>query len=179
MNNIVIVTDRLYIRKLNFKDLKNFSLLENNELVRKYIPNLNKSTIYECRDILKKHINKYNYGNGLNTWALELRDTNEFLGITGFRYLEDLKEVEIGIRLLPTYWKMGYATEVGKALIRYGFSELSLKKIIAMALPENKNSIKSLENIGLDFDRYGYFRGSKVAFFKKTIYDNDVYKFYI
>lgn len=179
MNKIIIVTDRLFIRELRLSDLKNFSSLENNELVRKYIPNLSKSTIYECKDILKKHINKYHYGNGLNTWALESRDLNEFIGITGYRYLEDIKEVEIGIRLLPDYWKLGYATEVGKALIRYGFSELGLRKIIAMALPQNENSIKSLENIGLDFDRYGYFRGSRVAFYKKTKYDKDIYKFYI
>lgn len=179
MKKEVIVTDRLVFRELCMNDLNQFYMLENNPQVRKYIPNLRKTTINECKETLKKHIYKYSYGNGLNTWALESRETDSFIGITGYRYLDEINNVEIGIRLLPDSWGNGYATETGKALIRYGFSVLGLDKIIAMALPENEKSVKSLENIGLDFEKHGYFRGSKVIFYKKERYDKDIYKFFI
>ncbi|QSX06938.1 GNAT family N-acetyltransferase [Sedimentibacter sp. zth1] len=171
MNNEIIITERLIIRELTIGDLIDFYKLENDPQVRKYIPNMYRSTFNECRDNLRKHINKYSYNSGLHTWGVVLEENKEFIGITGYRYLKDLNAVEIGIRLLPDYWSKGYATESGKALLTYGFTELGLKEIIAMALPENKKSMKSLENIGMEFEGYGYFRGSLVAYFKKERYN--------
>ena len=166
--NEKVITNRLIFRELNIHDIDDFYDLETNPLVRKYIPNMRNLSYSECKDSLKRHIDKYNDGTGIETWAVVLQDSRKFIGITGFRYLDELNKVEIGIRLLPEYWSNGYATETGKALIQYAFKRLGLKEIIAMALPENEKSIKSLENIGLGFDGYGYFGGSRVAYYKAT-----------
>ncbi len=164
--NEKIITNRLMFRELSMKDIDEYYKLEKDPLVRKYIPNMRNSTYNECRESLKKYIDKYNDGTGIDTWAVALRENRKFIGITGYRYLEELDKVEIGIRLMPDYWGNGYATETGRALIQYAFKRLGLKEIIAMAVPENEKSMKSLENIGLDFDGYGYFSGTRVAFFK-------------
>lgn len=165
-----IITKRLIFRELSMEDLNDFYKLENNDLVRKYIPNMNKTTYYECKDNLFRIIKNYNANTGIDTLAVTLKEDRTFIGITGFRYLEEIKNTEIGIRLLPEYWGNGYATETGKALINYAFYNLRLEEIIAMALPENERSMKSLENIGLDFIGFGYFRGSKVAYFGSNVY---------
>ncbi len=164
--NEAIVTSRLIFRELSMNDINEFYKLEKDPLVRKYIPNIRNSTYAECKESLKKHIDKYKDGTGIYTWAVVLRENRKFIGITGCRYLEELDKVEMGIRLMPDYWGNGYATETGKALIQYAFKRLRLNEIIAMAVPENEKSMKSLQNIGLDFDGYGYFAGSRVAFFK-------------
>ncbi len=163
-----IKTQRLIFRDLTLNDIDDYYNLERNPLVRKYIPNMRNTTYNECRESLKKHIDKYKDGTGIYTWAVVLRESGNFIGITGYRYLEELDKVEIGIQLMPDYWGNGYATETGKVLIKYAFTMLNLREIIAMALPENEKSMKSLENVGLDFDGFGNFRGSKVAFFKAT-----------
>lgn len=166
--NEVIITSRLIFRELSMKDIDEYYKLEKDPLVRKYIPNIRNSTYAECKESLKKHIDKYKDRTGIYTWAVVLRENKKFIGITGYRYLEELDKVEMGIRLMPDYWGNGYATETGRALIQYAFKRLGLNEIIAMAVPENEKSMKSLENIGLDFDGYGHFAGSRVAFFKAT-----------
>ncbi len=163
-----VITNRLIFREFNLNDIDDYYNLERNPMVRKYIPNMRNSSFYECKESLRKHIDKYKDGTGIDTWAVVLRENGKFIGITGFRYLEELDKVEIGIRLMPEYWGNGYATETGKALIQYAFNRLGLDEIVAMAIPENEKSMKSLENIGLDFDGYGYFSGSRVAFYKAT-----------
>lgn len=166
--NEIIVTNRLMFREFSMKDIDDFYKLEKDPLVRKYIPNIRNTTYAECKESLKKYIDKYKDGTGIQTWAVALRENRKFIGITGFRYLDELDKVEIGIRLMPDYWGSGYATETGRALIQYGFKRLGLKEIIAMAVPENERSMKSLQSIGLEFDGYGYFAGTIVAFFKAT-----------
>ncbi len=166
--NEIILTNRLVLRELSMKDIDDFYKMEKDPLVRKYIPNLRNSTYSECKESLKKHIEKYKDGTSIQTWALTLNDSKEFIGIAGFRYMNKLGKVEIGIRMMPNYWGNGYATETGKALVDYGFKVLGLKEIIAMAVPENERSMKALKSIGLIFDRYDWFAGSRVAFFKAT-----------
>lgn len=67
--------------------------------------------------------------------------------------LYEANDVEIGYRLQRVFWGKGYATEVGKALIRKGFLELGVKRIVASALSENQASIRVMEKIGLKFER--------------------------
>lgn len=166
--NEIIITQRLVFREFSMNDIDEYYKLEKDPLVRKYIPNMRNSTYSECKESLKKYIDKYKDETGIQTWAVVLRENRKFIGITGYRYLEELEKVEIGIRLMPDYWGSGYATETGKALVQFAFRRLGLNEIIAMAVPENEKSMKSLENIGLNFDGYGYFAGSRVAFFKAT-----------
>lgn len=166
--NEIIITQRLVFREFSMNDIDEYYKLEKDPLVRKYIPNMRNSTYSECKESLKKYIDKYKDETGIQTWAVVLRENRKFIGITGYRYLDELEKVEIGIRLMPDYWGSGYATETGKALVQFAFRRLGLNEIIAMAVPENEKSMKSLENIGLNFDGYGYFAGSRVAFFKAT-----------
>lgn len=163
-----VITNRLIFRDFSMNDIDDYYKLEKDPMVRKYIPNMRNTTYNECKESLKKYIDKYKDGTGVDTWAVILRENRKFIGITGFRYIEELDKIEIGIRLMPEYWGNGYATETGKALIQYAFKRLGLNEIIAMALPENEKSMSSLENIGLDFDGYGYFGGARVAFYKAT-----------
>lgn len=43
----------------------------------------------------------------------------------------------MGYRFLPKYWGQGFATEVAKASINYGFEKLNLKAIYAITDVEN------------------------------------------
>lgn len=167
-----VITNRLIFREFNMNDLNDYYNLEKNPMVRKYVPNMRNTTYNECRESLKRYIAKYNDGTGIDTWAVVTRENRDFIGITGLRYLEEFDKVEMGIRLLPEYWGNGYATETGKALIQYAFKRLGLDEIMAMALPENEKSIKSLENIGLNFEGYGHFGGARVALYKTSKYIN-------
>jgi ribosomal-protein-alanine N-acetyltransferase len=45
------------------------------------------------------------------------------------------------------------ATEAARASVRFGFTELRLKRIIGLVMPENIASVRVLEKTGLRFSR--------------------------
>jgi RimJ/RimL family protein N-acetyltransferase len=57
--------------------------------------------------------------------------------------------VEIGYRLARACWGKGYATEAAAALVRYGFVNLNLPLITAIAQTRNVSSNRVIQKIGL------------------------------
>ena len=58
-------------------------------------------------------------------------------------------EASLGWILHRDYWKQGYGTEVGKALLQFGFEELNLHRITATCDAENYGSYRVMEKIGM------------------------------
>ena len=63
------------------------------------------------------------------------------------------------------YWNKGYATELGKAVIRSAFDTTPIKGIYGMARQENAASRKVLEKIGMDYLGNQVFRNHEDAFY--------------
>ena len=66
-------------------------------------------------------------------------------------------EIEVGYALFKDFWGKGYAVEASEAFLIYGFEELNLEKIVAVANPDNKNSRRVMEKIGMNYDFIGKF----------------------
>lgn len=160
----IIITNRLIIREFVNEDAEDLYKLESDSRVIEYIPGSKLLTLNDCKREIKKNIKNYKTSN-LGNWPIFLNRTNEFIGITSFRYLPSIKKTEIGTKLLPLYWGKGYSTEIGNALIHYGLTKLKLNEIIAMTDPDNIKSIKSLESLGMKFVMYGNYNGYRVAYY--------------
>ena len=50
---------------------------------------------------------------------------------------------------MPAFWGKGYATEVVKTIIKFGFENLKLHRIEAGVATENTRSIRVLEKAGM------------------------------
>lgn len=59
------------------------------------------------------------------------------------------EEAEIGWILHRDYWKQGFATEMGNRLLKFGFKELGLHRIIGHCDSENYASYRVMERIGM------------------------------
>ena len=46
------------------------------------------------------------------------------------------------------YWKQGYATEMGRALVAYGFDKLGIGRIIQGVRRGNPNSVNLMRRLG-------------------------------
>ncbi len=57
--------------------------------------------------------------------------------------------VELGYRLPPAFWGHGYATEAARTLLRYGFEDLGIPLITAIADVRNVSSNRVLGKAGL------------------------------
>jgi len=97
---------------------------------------------------------------GMGLWALERKDTSEFLGQVGLFPVEGKgPEVEVAYELAPRIWGHGYATEAARALVEYGFGELDLRRIVALILPDNARSRKVASKCGLTLEGPARFYG--------------------
>lgn len=91
--------------------------------------------------------------SGWSNWAVELRETGEFIGFIGLsvprRQLPFSPCVEIGWRLKRAAWGHGYATEGAKECLRIGFERLALQEIVSFAALTNTPSIAVMKRIGM------------------------------
>ncbi len=95
--------------------------------------------------------------------VLDARD-GAVLGYAGLQHLEGGKDVEIGYYLARRAWGNGFASELARELVRFGFEKLVLARIVAVVRPENDASKAVLRKAGLDFVEHGYHYGSTVEF---------------
>jgi RimJ/RimL family protein N-acetyltransferase len=82
-------------------------------------------------------------------FMITLRDTGEVAGGMGLIVIRDYARAEIGYWIGVPYWNRGYATESGRAVVRYGFEELSLNRIYAEHFTRNAASGRVMEKIGM------------------------------
>lgn len=160
----IVETERLIIREFEEDDIISLYKIESDERILEFIPWNKLSSLSECRRQLKKIIENYKKGK-LNSWAITIKETGDVIGITQLFYSKKIKGVEIGTKILPEYWSKGYASELTKAVIQYGLYDLDIDEIFAVTDINNAGAIKSLENCGMKFKKYGYYNGSESVFY--------------
>jgi ribosomal-protein-alanine N-acetyltransferase len=83
--------------------------------------------------------------------ALRGEDGGEgpLVGNCGIRILsaED-REAEFGCELDARHWGQGYATEAGRAMLRFAFDDLGLHRVRAECVADNTASARMLERLG-------------------------------
>ena len=83
-------------------------------------------------------------------YAAILESTGQLIGACDLALSETHQNTgEIGWILHQDYWGQGYATEMGHALIDFGFAQLDLHRIIAHCDAENVASAKLMERLGM------------------------------
>jgi RimJ/RimL family protein N-acetyltransferase len=94
--------------------------------------------------------------NGYGLWALEVRDTGEFIGYAGLQpanfEAHFTPAVEIGWRLARPAWGHGYATEGARAAVAYGFGPGGLDEILSWTVPANERSRAVMRRLGMTHD---------------------------
>ena len=79
------------------------------------------------------------------------KSTGAFLGWFHYRPYEDapVDQPELGYRLRRSAWGKGYATEGSRALIRKGFTELGVQRVVAFTYGEHRASRRVMEKAGM------------------------------
>lgn len=89
--------------------------------------------------------------------AATLRSNGVLIGNCGVRVNDpELGEANIGYELDPEHWGRGYATEAARAILAFGFTDLSLHRVWAECVAENVGSAHVLEKLGMR--REAHFR---------------------
>jgi [ribosomal protein S5]-alanine N-acetyltransferase len=87
--------------------------------------------------------------------GIELRSEGKLIGSTGFSSIEEGTGV-FGFVLHKHYWGFGIATEAAQAVVRFGFEQLGLHRVVAECFVEQVASARIFEKLGMR--REGHFR---------------------
>jgi ribosomal-protein-alanine N-acetyltransferase len=155
----IIETERLFYRELVNSDAPSILELDSDPAVHQYLGNQPIKHIAEANEIIT-FIRKQYVDNGIGRWAIIEKNTDNFVGWGGFKLITDKVNghqnyYDLGYRLIKKHWGKGYATEASLAAVNYGFEELLLPVIHAIADVKNLQSRKVLEKCG--FARKGLF----------------------
>ena len=66
---------------------------------------------------------------------------------------DDPGVADLGYRLLQNHWRKGLASEGARELLRYGFDDVGLDRIIAQTMTVNAGSRAVMERVGLSYVR--------------------------
>ena len=126
---IHIETERLIIRDLEAFDAKGIFELDSNPKVHEFLGKNPIKTIEEAEGVING-IRQHYKENGIGRWAIVDKKTNDFIGWTGLKNEQNLREnfsyYDLGFRLRNKYWGKGIATEAAIACLNYGFDTLNL-----------------------------------------------------
>lgn len=149
--SIFIETERLIIKKPCLNNLNEAFILDSDPEVMLFMggPRTLQAT-QEWLDKNIRHYEKHGFGFGF----VYEKATNIFIGRAGLLYLaydDTQPDIEIGYRLHKACWGRGYATELTKALIKWGFENLTVNKLVGIINPDNQRSRRVLEKAGMHY----------------------------
>jgi RimJ/RimL family protein N-acetyltransferase len=153
---VFLETQRLVLRRFSVADADNLVSLDADPDVMRFVPGRIPTSREEIEnDYLPAFLGYYQRYEGYGFWAVIEKDAGDFLGWFHFRPGKDAApgEVELGYRLRKSAWGRGYATEGSRALIRKGFTELGVQRVVAEAMAVNQASRRVMEKAGLTLVR--------------------------
>jgi inorganic pyrophosphatase len=141
LGTVTLETERLILRPLmldDFNAVHSWASNPENTRLMLWGPNNEEET--------KSFLSKTTPGKD---FAVVLKESGDVIGSCGIYPDADNNNGEVGWILHIDYWRHGYGTEIGGALIKYGFEILSLRRIIAEGAAENYGSRRVMERNGM------------------------------
>ncbi len=146
----LFTSERLGFRNWTSDDLDKMYSINSDKEVMEFFPS--QPTRKETIDFITRMQTSF-AKNGYCYFAVEIINTQEFIGFIGLSiqtFEADFTPMtDIGWRLKKSSWGKGFATEGAKACVKYGFEDLNLKTIHAIAPKLNTKSQHVMTKIGM------------------------------
>jgi RimJ/RimL family protein N-acetyltransferase len=153
---VFLETERLVLRRLTMADVDNLVELDGDPDVMHFITGGRPTPRDEIvNEDLPAFLGYYERFGCYGFWAAIEKSTGAFLGWFHFRPAEESApgEAELGYRLHKSAWGKGYGTEGSRALIRKGFTELGVQRVLATTMTVHIASRRVMEKAGLSLTR--------------------------
>lgn len=157
-----IETARLRLRRPTPDDLDGLAQAWGDPDVTRYLPGRRPRTRERTAEVLQELIRHWDQ-HGFGFWSLLLKDREAWISYCGLQYLPDSTAVELAYGLAKPYWGQGLTTEAARAGVRYGFEQLGLERIVALAVPENAASTRVMRHVGMRYEKDAHVHGLDVV----------------
>jgi ribosomal-protein-alanine N-acetyltransferase len=141
----MLMTKRCNLMLISEMDYDSIKLLYVNEDVRKYLGGTVDEVSFKIR--FQMMLDSAHY------WTVNLKETDEFIGLVFLDTYHDRINTEIGYQFLPAFWGKGYAKEAVEKVIEYGINTLNLPTIVAETQTLNEPSCNLLKKVGMTFEK--------------------------
>jgi RimJ/RimL family protein N-acetyltransferase len=144
-------TPRLDLRPYESSDLDHLRAMYSREEVNRYLYSepMGEDALLAS---LEKKVGRREWtgeGTGFNLLGV-LRATGDVVGDVALRLVsEEHRTGEVGFVLKPEFTGCGYATEMAAEMLRVGFDELSLHRVVGRLDARNTGSAAVLERLGM------------------------------
>lgn len=159
-----IETARLHLQQHSASDLDELYLIRSDPEVMRFITGA-PATKEQTLEGLNKHLNRW-AEFGFGSWAIRFKNDPAIVGWCGLDFLDTTTEIEVGYGLAKKYWGLGIATEAAEASLRFGFEQLNLERIVAVAYPQNIASRRVMEKLGMKYVREGFYYGADMVYYQ-------------
>ncbi|HVF92362.1 MAG TPA: GNAT family N-acetyltransferase [Blastocatellia bacterium] len=150
MELLEIITARLRLRPFVSGDVDEAHRLWIDPGVRKYLWDDEVISKEQAGAVIEESLAHFrDTGSGL--WAASARPERGLLGFCGYWFFRDPPELELLYGVETKHWGKGIATEMSRAIIRYGFQELALDHVVASTDAPNVASVRVMEKSGMSF----------------------------
>ena len=150
---IHIETDRLILRDIIDEDAQAMFEMDSDPEVHIFLGNKPISTLEEAKNAIA-FINKQYIESGIGRWAVVEKESGEFIGWSGFKFITDVMNertefYDLGYRFMKKHWGKGYASETAIASLNHGFTVLNFEEIAGIADVAHTASNAILKKVGL------------------------------
>ena len=143
----ILRTARCLIRETIPEDVESFYQIYSHPAITEYMEGLYPE-VEEERQYVRDYIEKVYTFFGFGVWTVIERETGAVIGRAGFSYREGFDEPELGFIIGVPWQRRGYAEEVCRAVLAYGWSALEFQQVQALVEPENIPSVRLCEKLG-------------------------------
>lgn len=159
----ILETKRCLIRETVPEDVDSFYEIYSDPAITKFMEDLYPEKEQEkayIREYIEKIYTYYEFG----VWTIVEKSTGDVIGRAGFSYRAGYDEPELGFIIGVPWQRQGYAEEVCRAILDYGWDRLCFDRVQVFVETENEPSLKLCDKLGfcavneLTMDEKRYFR---------------------
>ncbi len=152
MANYLFTSDRLGFRDWATADIPLMAAINADPVAMQYFP---RTQTMEDTIAFVSRMQTQLKEKGYCYYAVDALVDNTFIGFIGISWQSFTSPctpaIDVGWRLSPLHWGKGYATEGALRCLAYGFEQLQIPRLIAIAPAVNVPSIRVMQKAGMHF----------------------------
>ena len=153
-------SERLCYKLMDASDADLLFELDQDPAVMKYLTNGKPSSRTHINNVLLPRMQKYrNPDKGWGLWQVNHVESKSYIGwilVRPMNFFSDNRndaDIELGWRFKQRSWGQGYATEAAQAVMMALHRQVCYQKFTALAVTDNKGSIRIMEKIGMSYQK--------------------------
>jgi [ribosomal protein S5]-alanine N-acetyltransferase len=160
----ILTTDRLLLSAVTEQDTNELHDLFTQPEVRKYLFDNQIWSLDQVQETIAQSITAFQ-DNRYGLWLARLKLQQTAIGFIGYWPFFDPPEIQLIYGLAPNYWGQGFATEMARTLIDYGFQAYGFGQIQASANVPNIASIALMKRLGMVFEKQVVIDEQELVFY--------------